>query len=237
VERDGQGGNLLRRTSPPNWARPAGKRRESLSIAEPPLHHARTIAQGQGSGWSFRPSYKHRYGVSDTFPSMRAVVAAAGWESRLKERLSEFQSCKEKSDDLSPCNRFTGRALEEVYGVEDFKDPTHAGQYLSANLIEAYVATSANWVFLGGANEQKALNEAALAANQGRAVIAVRMGEQHGHVAIILPGQLTKSSSWNLDVPNSACFFLGKPSESYVVGPLSKAFGVPNGVKLFARTS
>lgn len=160
-----------------------------------------------------------------------------GWEKRLQQRLAEFQSCKEQVDDLSPCNRFTGQALADVYGVPDFKDPTHPGQYLSANLIETYVATSKNWVRLGGADDQSALNEAAAAAEQGRAVIAVKMGENHGHVAIILPGSLTKSPSWNLNVPNSACFFLGKPGESYVGDKLSKAFGSPDGVKLFARGS
>lgn len=166
-----------------------------------------------------------------------ALSAISGWEKRLEQRLAEFQSCKEQSDDASPCNRFTGRALAETYGVDDFKDPTNAGQYLSANLMETYVATSKNWVLLGNGDDQKALNEAALAANQGRAVIAVKMGDEHGHVALVLPGELSRSSTWNLNVPNSACFFLGKPTQSYVGDKLSKAFGSPDGVKLFGRTS
>jgi hypothetical protein len=169
--------------------------------------------------------------------SAQATAAASGWEKRLQQRLAEFQSCNEKSDDSSPCNRFTGEALADIYGIDDFKDPTRQGEYLSANLIETFVATSKNWVPLGDADDQRALDEAAQAANQHRAVIAVKMGEHHGHVAIILPGELAKSTNWGLNVPNSACFFLGKPAEAYVGDKLSKAFTLPGGVKLFARAS
>jgi hypothetical protein len=160
-----------------------------------------------------------------------------GWENRLQARLHEFQACREQTDDLSPCNRFTGRVLSEVYGVNDFEDPTRNGEYLSANQIETYVATSRDWVLLGTADDQKALSEAALAAKQGRAVIAIKMGAAHGHVAIILPGELIRSPNWNLNVPNSACFFLGKPAQSYVGDRLSKAFVSPDGVRLFGRVS
>jgi hypothetical protein len=57
---------------------------------------------------------------------------------------------------------------------------------------------------LGPANEQTNLNEAAAAVCDGRPVIVVRVSkEQHGHVAMTLPGPLTRSTSWSLDVPNS----------------------------------
>jgi hypothetical protein len=157
------------------------------------------------------------------------------WQKRLERRLGEFQSCGEKMDDNSPCNRFVGAAFAEVYGINDFVDPTPKGQFLSANLIDTYVVVSKQWVSLGTADDQQALNEAAAAANNKRAVIAIKPGEEHGHVAIVLPGPQTDSPSWKLKVPNSACFFLGKPRQSYVADKLSKAFATPTGVKLFAR--
>jgi hypothetical protein len=164
-------------------------------------------------------------------------VISPGWEKRLQQRLGEFQSCKEKIDDSSPCNRFVAQALSDVYGIHDFEDPAKKGQYLSANLIEAYVLFSKDWVLLGMADSQKALDEASSSANKGYAVIAVRPGEDHGHVAIVLPGPLSNSPSWKLNVPNSASFFLGKATQSYVGDKLSKAFATPTGVKLFARSS
>ena len=159
-----------------------------------------------------------------------------GWEKTLQSRLSEFLSCQNQVDDSSPCNRFVGKALSDVYGIDDFQDPANKSQYLSANLIAAYVTVSKNWVSLGTADSQAALTEAAAAANAGRAAIAVKPGDAHGHVALILPGPLQESPNWKLNVPNSACFFLGKPNQSYVGDKLSRAFSSPTGVKLFART-
>src|SRR5207253_10712805 len=95
--------------------------------------------------------------------------------------------------------------------------------------------TSKQWIPLGQASDQKALDEAAAAANSGKAVIAIKPGEGHGHVAIILPGPATQSPSCKLTVPNSASFFLGKPAQSYVGDSPSKAFAAPDGVKLFSR--
>jgi hypothetical protein len=166
-----------------------------------------------------------------------AVVAGvqSGWEKHLKERLSEFQSCSNQTDDSSPCNRFVGRAMADVYGIEDFKDPS-TGQYLSANEIDAYVVTHPEtWASLGEASKQSVLDAASADAANGRAIIAVKPGEVHGHVAIILPGSQTDSANWHLKVPNSASFFLGKPQQSYVGDKLSKAFSSPDGVKIFGH--
>jgi hypothetical protein len=162
-------------------------------------------------------------------------TVAADWQKRLEQRLAEFQSCSEAADDSSPCNRFVAQAFAGVYGIHDFEDPSKQGQYLSANVIEAYVTVTKAWVFLGYADTQQALDEATAAANEKRAVIAIKPGEEHGHVAIVLPGPQTDSASWKLKVPNSACFFLGKPHQSYVADKLSKAFASPAGVKLFGR--
>lgn len=158
------------------------------------------------------------------------------WEKRLTERLSEFQSCQDQKDENSPCNRFVGRALSDVYGIDDFKDPGKPGEYISANLIETYVVTHNDlWVLLGDAGDQKVLNEATTDANQGHAVIAVEQGKGHGHVALVLPGAQTYSSNWKLQVPSSAAFFLGNPKEAYVKDKLSKAFSTPSGVRIFAH--
>src|ERR1700675_4276886 len=73
------------------------------------------------------------------------------WSGELSRMLSEFFSCQDKADDKSPCNRFVGRALKEVYNVDDF-GPDVKGDYLDANGIAAYIATSEKWALLGTAD-------------------------------------------------------------------------------------
>jgi hypothetical protein len=156
-------------------------------------------------------------------------------ESKLNEVLGKFLSCETPIDDSSPCNRFVSRALNDAYGIDDFKHPTKKDEYLLANEIAAYVATSPKWVFIGNASEQDVLDAAVKYAQQRRAVIAVKSAQGSGHVAIVLPGQQTLSATWKLRVPRSASFFLGRPKESFVGEPLSKVWQSPAEVKLYAR--
>jgi hypothetical protein len=152
--------------------------------------------------------------------------------------VSEFLSCAQKGDDKSPCNVFLARAIKKVYGTDDFENPSKTGTYLDANEIAAYVATAPQkWTLLGVASNQTSLNEAQFQANHKKAVIAVYSSPPHGHVCLILPGNLTDSASWKLKVPNSASFFLDNPSQSYVGEPLSKAFAndKKDQVKLYGR--
>ncbi len=46
----------------------------------------------------------------------------------------------------------------------------------------------------------------------------------NGHVALVTKGAVSFSPSWNTNVPASASFFLDRPENSYVDGPLSKSF-------------
>ena len=127
-----------------------------------------------------RGYFMNKWRFVGLFLSLSTSVFSSGstrsdWEKRLTERLSEFQSCQDQTDDKSPCNRFVGRALSDVYGIDDFKDPGTPGQYISANLMETYVVTHNDvWVLLGDASDQKVLDEAAADANQGHAVIAAQ---------------------------------------------------------------
>ena len=140
--------------------------------------------------------------------------------------LGEFLSCSQKGDDRSPCNVFLGRAIKRVYGINDFQILGKPDTYLDANAIAAYLATNPkNWTPIGTASDQKNLDEAQFQANHGHAVVAVYSSPNHGHVCLVLPGSVQDSSTWQLRVPNSASFRLDKPADSYVGGPLSKAFG------------
>jgi hypothetical protein len=155
------------------------------------------------------------------------------WQADVEAMLHEFMTCQSPIDDVSPCNRFVGRALKRIYNIDDFTKPN--GEFMTANEIAGAVAASGNWTKLGNASDQKALNEAQGYANVKKAIIAVSSGSPHGHVAIILPGSQTQSGSWGLKVPNSASFFLNKPDKSYIGKPLSFAWTTPNGVSIYGR--
>jgi hypothetical protein len=156
------------------------------------------------------------------------------WQKDVDRMLTEFLACQEPIDDISPCNRFLARALKRVYGITDFDKPN--GQFMTANEIAAFVKLNTDkWTDLGSATTQTALTEAAGQANVKKAIIAVLSGEPNGHVALVLPGQLTASGQWKLNVPNSASFFLKNPQKSYIGKGLSFAFAKPDGVRLFGR--
>lgn len=155
------------------------------------------------------------------------------WQADVQAMLHQFMSCQTPTDDVSPCNRFVGRALKRIYNIDDFTQAN--GEFMTANQIAGAVKTSGNWTKLGNASEQTALDQAQGYANVKKAIIAVSSGSPHGHVALILPGSQTQSGSWGLKVPNSASFFLNKPDKSYIGKPLSFAWTSPNGVEIYGR--
>jgi len=162
------------------------------------------------------------------------VIGDQSWQHDVEDMVSQFLSCQTPIDDQSPCNYFLGRSLKRVYGITDFDDGS--GGFLSANAIATYVQLNTDkWTSLGPAKSQDALTQAAGYANQMKAIVAVQVGTPHGHVALVLPGDLKHSGNWNLDAPNSASFFLNKPQQSYVGKPLSFAFQMPDGVTIYGR--
>ncbi len=146
------------------------------------------------------------------------------WEKGLNKVLYEFLQCKKPIDDNSPCNIFVCNAIYTVYGVNDLYDEK-TQRCRTANEIYDYLNTNnKQWIKMGMADNQKTLSEAQDYANQGYVVVAVYSNKPHGHIAIVLPGVLKSSSKWNLNVPNSASFFMNLPDNSYINLPLSYAF-------------
>lgn len=142
-------------------------------------------------------------------------------------KLGQFTSCdpSDPTNDRSPCNTFASRGLEALYGISDFK---LAGVPMSANGIADFVERDSQWVKLGVLLSAENNACAQALANSRYPVIAAKRGANHGHVAIIIPGSLRNSSSWGMPVASSASFLLDQPLDSYVEGPLSKAFGFQN---------
>lgn len=149
----------------------------------------------------------------------------SNWNSDLKSALQEFLTCKETPGDNNRCSRFIGQSLNTVYKVNDFYS-TKLNRYMVVSEIADFLKGSDKWTLLGHAYEQKVLTAAQEHANAKKAVVAVYVNAAGvGNVVIITPGDLQKSGSWNLDVPNSASFFASQPDKSFVDKGLSFAFG------------
>ena len=120
-------------------------------------------------------------------------------------------------NDRSPCNYFVANVLYIGFELSDFINNDNV---MSAEQIFNYVRSEQQWKLLGSADQQAALEIAQSKANLGYPVIAV----ENSHIAIIVPGQMSRSSSWKLNVPNSASFMLDDVSRSYSSKPLSFAW-------------
>jgi hypothetical protein len=157
---------------------------------------------------------------------------SADQQKYLEAALQQYSSCSLPLE--NSCRAQLAQALEHIYGVKEFGAEQ---KYLSAAEIGKKVSGDANWEHLGSATDQNALKNAQTNANCGRAVVAVMSSETGGHVAIILPGSLSHSGGWKLDVPNSASFFAHNPGKSYGGKPLSYAFPGAQNIEIYARKS
>jgi hypothetical protein len=137
--------------------------------------------------------------------------------------------------DAVACNYFVAKALDVLYRVKDFT-PSSAGHWLTADEIVNYVRSRPDqWSKLGMANDEQVLSDAASGAANGQPVIAAIAGNPHGHVALILGGDLKPSANWKLNVPNSAAFKLADVDKAYVYCRLSFAFQNPDEVEVYWR--
>lgn len=141
-------------------------------------------------------------------------------------KLNELLKCdpRDPVNDQSPCNTFASKGLEAIYQVTDFK--IGSSSHMSANQIWQSVSkVGSSWVALGSLLDQDANLCAQSVANKGIPIIAVMQGIPHGHIALVIPGEPKSSSSWGINVANSASFFYKRPESAYVSKPLSNAFG------------
>jgi hypothetical protein len=159
------------------------------------------------------------------------------WKGEVEWVLHQLEVCKLAVDDETPCNRFVGEALERIYRVSDFARANN--QYASANEIVQLVEVPKNkWQLIGRASDQSVLDRAQTEANAGYPVLAVRPDSARGHVALIIPGELTVSTSWDgAKVPNSASFLYKDLKGSYIGKGLSFAFSKAKrpDVKIYRR--
>jgi hypothetical protein len=138
-------------------------------------------------------------------------------------KLGQFLKCEANDplNDQSPCNTFASRSLESIYGVTDFKV---VNGHMSANKMADFIETNKQWVSIGNVYDLDNNLCAQALSNQAYPVIAIKKGTDHGHVALIIPGEPAISPTWGFLVANSASFLIHKPDKAYINGMLSKAF-------------
>lgn len=145
-----------------------------------------------------------------------------------QSKLNGYFQCNpaDPPNDLSPCNSFVGRALKELFGLNDFAS---GSGYMTANVMaEKLSAGFKDWKPLGPLLDKENSYCAQSLANKGYPVIASLQQPGHGHVALVLPGKVSDSASWGIPAPNSASFSLGNVQRSYVAKPMSASFGNDN---------
>src|SRR6266567_2034604 len=178
--------------------------------------------------------------ISTADSSCSAVVFNQKRQKDVVRKLEELSACAASSSVDTACNEFVSTGLASIWGIKDFQ---RGSKVLTADEIAIDIQARKEWQQLGTADDQAVLKQAQASANCDAAVLAVMPAASpgsHGHVALVMLGNLQHSTNWGLEVPNSAGFFLSIPGtgpngnttreelekakKSYVGKPLSFAF-------------
>lgn len=146
---------------------------------------------------------------------------------KLETRLHALFQCRSglpsaeiAQNDLTACNWFVGRAIQQEWSISDFWNEEHQ-RFMVTGEMEALLSSSNEWQFLGTADNKRHIQAAASAAQVGNAVVAIGAG----HVALILPGGLAQSSTWKVHVPLAAQMGLSRDrTTGKLVADISKAW-------------
>lgn len=157
-------------------------------------------------------------------PSSGAQSINSNWKQDMNSLLEKFMSCTASSTDTYSCSSFISESINKVYKVNGlYSDKSK--RYLQLKEVAKNFEDASQWTLLGHAYDQKVLSDAQDLANANKAVVAAyKTADGVSHVALILPGEIQFSGTWNFKVPNSASFVLNDPSKSYVGKGLSYAF-------------
>jgi hypothetical protein len=103
-----------------------------------------------------------------------------------------------KGNGQTHCNQFAHAFAKLAFGYDGFEGKT--ANEIVADLRKREIG----WDAVAGKNLQERLKNARDWANEGYLVVASLEEKPHGHIAIVVPGDLVKSGQWGLDVPEIA---------------------------------
>lgn len=163
----------------------------------------------------------------------KEVKLSANQDQFLSTTIAYFKRCKAESTNRNDCRNSITKMITEFYNIGDFR--AKDGGFVIYDSIQSIVKRSNDWEKLGRASIQNNLNKAQQFANEGRATIAIDVSQPYGQVAMIIPGKLTKSGSWNLKVPNAAALVNYNAEKSFMNKSLSYAFKSTENIVLFSK--
>jgi hypothetical protein len=161
------------------------------------------------------------------------VKLSTDQEQLLATTIAYFKQCKAESTNRNDCRNSITEMISDFYKIDDFKNAS--GVYEIYDSIQPIVKRSNAWTKLGNASDQEVLNKAQQAANAGNATIAIDVSQTYGQVAMIIPGKLTKSGSWKLQVPNTAALVNYSADKSFMNKSLSYAFKSTENIILYSK--
>lgn len=163
----------------------------------------------------------------------KEVTLPTNQEQFLSTTIAYFKQCKAESTNRNDCRNSITKMITEFYNIGDFR--AKDGGFVVYDSIQPIVKRSNDWVKLGAASNQEVLDKAQQAANEGKATLAIDVSETYGQVAMIIPGKLTKSGSWNLQVPNAAALVNYDAEKSFMDKSLAYAFKSAENIVLFSK--
>jgi len=170
---------------------------------------------------------------NETTTKVEEVKLSTSQDQFLSTTIAYFKQCKAESTNRNDCRNSITKMITEFYNIGDFR--AKDGGFVIYDSIQPIIKRSNDWTRLGNANDQEALSKAQQAANNGKATIAVDLSQTYGQVAMIIPGKLTKSGSWKLNVPNAAALVNYNAEKSFMNKSLSYAFKSAKNIVLFSK--
>ncbi|PTX61001.1 hypothetical protein C8N46_105157 [Kordia periserrulae] len=172
--------------------------------------------------------------TSTKVETKKEVALSTQQEQFLATTIAYFKQCKAESTNRNDCRNSISKMITEFYNIGDFR--AKDGGFVIYDSIQPIVKKSNDWVKLGAASNQEVLEKAQQAANEGKATLAIDVSETYGQVAMIIPGKLTKSASWELQVPNAAALVNYDAKKSFMEKSLSYAFKSAENIVIYSKS-
>jgi hypothetical protein len=170
---------------------------------------------------------------TETSTKVEEVKLSTEQEQLLLTTIAYFKQCKAEATNRNDCRNSITEMISSFYKIDDFKNAK--GDYVVYDSIQPIVKRSSAWTKLGSASKQEVLNKAQQAANSGKATLAIDVSQTYGQVAMIVPGKLTTSGSWKLEVPKATALVNYSADKSFMNKSLSYAFKSTENIVLFSK--
>ncbi|WP_459210149.1 hypothetical protein [Aquimarina rhabdastrellae] len=147
--------------------------------------------------------------------------------------VSDFIACKQQASERNHCRNSISQIISQTYSIADFKDQKNG--YVIYDSIRPIISRSNQWKKLGSALNQQHLDQAMEHTNNGGLSLVIDTENSYGHVVMLVPGEMKKSSSWNLQLPPVLSLLNFKPEKSFNGKALSYAMKKSNSLQVYIR--